>query len=87
MILPKTGDAIATLPGTEVLDPDKGLFDWGSIQDIGNGSIRLLTSEPGFVGMRDFNGTSYSDNKAFNEGLAMGRMSKDIKENYQIGRA
>ena len=58
------GEVVATIPGFQILDSDKGLFDRGSIQPIGNGNIRMLTSEKGRVCMRDFNGTSYSEDKA-----------------------
>ena len=78
----EVGEVVAVLPGIEVLSPNIGCFDNGSIRDIGNGNIRLLTSEPGYVGMRDFNGHSYSPNKAYIEELGMGRMSKDLNNLY-----
>ena len=76
--LPEVGEAIAVLPGIEILDSDKGMFDWGSIQPIGNEEVILLTSEPGFVGKRRFNGHSYGPNEAFTEELGQGRMSDDL---------
>jgi hypothetical protein len=78
-ITPEVGEVVATIPGFEVLDGDKGLFDRGSIQDIGNGNIQLLTSEPDRVALRQFNGTSYSDDKAFIPSLGQGRMSRDLQ--------
>ena len=36
--------------------------DWGSIEAIGDGVIQLLTSEPGQVGWRSFNGYQYGPN-------------------------
>ena len=80
--VPEVGEAVAVLPGIEVKSPNIGCFDWGSIKDIGNGKIRLLTSEPGFVGMRDFDGSEYSENKAYAMDLGMGRMSKDLNNIY-----
>lgn len=79
-ITPDVGEVVATIPGFEVLDGDKGLFDRGSIAEIGNGNVQLLTSEPDRVALRQFNGTSYSDDKAFDAGLGQGRMSKDLQE-------
>ena len=73
------GEVIATLPGFEVLDRDKGLFDRGSVQDIGNGNIQLITSEQDRAALRWFNGNSYSDDKAFVEQLGQGRLSKDLQ--------
>jgi len=82
IVVPEVGEAVAVLPGIEVLSPNIGCFDHGSVQDIGNGEIRLLTSEPGYVGMRDFNGHSYSPNHAYIESLGMGRMNKDLNNLY-----
>lgn len=74
-----SGEVVATLPGFEELDADKGLFDRGSIQSIGNGNIQLLTSEPDRIALRWFNGNSYSDDKAFVASLGQGRLSKDLQ--------
>jgi hypothetical protein len=78
--VPLTGEAIAALPGAQTIDPDKGCFDWGSMQDVGNGEVMLLTSEPNLVGVRRFNGESYGPNRAFNDALGQGRLSKLINE-------
>lgn len=78
--IPLTGEAVATLPGAETVDPDKGCYDWGSIQDIGNGEVALLTSEPNLVGLRRFNGLSYGPNRAFNDQLGQGRLSRLINQ-------
>ncbi|HUS89089.1 MAG TPA: hypothetical protein VMW91_06935, partial [Desulfosporosinus sp.] len=75
-----SGEVIATIPGFEILDADKGLFDRGSLQAIGNGNIQLLTSEPDRVCLRWFNGKSYSDDKAFIDGFGQGRLSKDLQQ-------
>jgi len=80
--LPEVGEGVATLPGTEVLDSNKGLFDWGSVQNTGNGRVRLFTSEEGFVGVREFNGNTYSSNLAYIEEIGMGRMAKDLNNWY-----
>jgi len=78
--VPLVGEVVATLPGAETIDPDKGCFDWGSVQDIGNGEVEMLTSEPNLIGVRKFNGLSYGPNRAFNDALGQGRMSKLINE-------
>lgn len=78
--VPLVGEVVATLPGAETLDPDKGCFDWGSVQDVGNGEVELLTSEPNLIGIRKFNGESYGPNRAFDDALGQGRMSKLINE-------
>lgn len=78
--VPLVGEVVATLPGAETIDPDKGCFDWGSVQDIGNGEVELLTSEPNLIGVRKFNGLSYGPNRAFNDALGQGRLSKLINE-------
>ena len=87
VVVPQVGEAVASLPGIEVLDSAKGCFDWGSIVDIGNDEIELLTSEKGFVGMRRFNGKSYGDNEAYIENLGMGRMADDLNELYHATAA
>ncbi|MCP4651143.1 MAG: hypothetical protein GY853_13840 [PVC group bacterium] len=74
--VPHIGEAVATLPGAQTLDGDKGCFDWGSVQDIGNGEVVLLTSEPGLVGIRIFNGVTYGNNRAYIDELGMGRLSR-----------
>lgn len=80
--VPEIGEAVAILPGADILDPDKGLFNWGSLQPTGNGEVMLLTSEPGFVGRRRFNGTSYGPDENFLEEYGQGRMSQDINNMY-----
>lgn len=60
--LPKTGVVVSVIGGIDILDGNIGCFDWGSIQEVQNGVYRLITSEPGGIGLRDFNGFSYGPN-------------------------
>lgn len=60
---PYTRDAILQITGLEVADEDRGCFDWGSIEPIGNGNVQMLTSEPGVVGWRKYNGYQYGPNE------------------------
>lgn len=61
-----TGAAVSVLTGIDILDGSIGCFDWGSVQQIEYGIYRMLTSEPGGIGMRDFNGSTFGDNQLVN---------------------
>jgi len=57
-----TKDAILVITGLEVADEDRGLYDWGSFEPIGDGRAMLLTNEPGGLGWRTFDGFQYGPN-------------------------
>ena len=59
---PYTKDAILQIVGLDITDEDRGCFDWGSIEPIGDGKIMLLTTEPGRIGWRSYNGYQYGSN-------------------------
>jgi hypothetical protein len=56
---PHTKDSILQITGLDIADEDKGLFDRGSIEPIGQGSVMLLTYESGYLGWRAYNGYQY----------------------------
>lgn len=60
--MPKTGVVVSIIGGIDILDGSIGNFDWGSIREISFGIYRMLTSEPGGIGMRDFNGYTFGPN-------------------------
>lgn len=62
LINPLTKDAVLQISGLEIADEDRGCFDWGSIEPIGDGSVMMLTSEKGSVGWRQYNGYQYGQN-------------------------
>jgi hypothetical protein len=62
-VMPNTGLMFSVLPGFDILDGNIGCYDWGSIQEISSGMYQLLTSEPGSVGWRKFDGYKYGDNE------------------------
>jgi hypothetical protein len=57
-----TKDAILVITGIDVADEDRGLYDWGCVEAIGDGAVMVLTSEPGGVGWRSYNGFQYGPN-------------------------
>lgn len=60
---PYTKDAILQIVGLDISDEDRGCFDWGSLEPIGDGFVMLLTSEPGRVCWRKYNGYQYGPNE------------------------
>jgi hypothetical protein len=61
--LPEVNVIVPILSGIDVLDAAVGCFDFGSVQEIDNGMYVMLTAEPSGVGLRRFNGTSFSANE------------------------
>jgi hypothetical protein len=62
MTLAEINAVIPLLGGIDILEGGVGCFDFGSIQDIDRGLYVMLTKEPSGIGLRTFNGFSYSDN-------------------------
>lgn len=54
-----TNLVIKQIAGMEVADEDRGCYDWGSIEPIGEGKIMMLTNEPGKKAWRSYNGYQY----------------------------
>lgn len=57
-----TKDAILVITGLDIVDEDRGCFDWGSMEPIGDGNVMLLTNEPSGIGWRAYNGFQYGPN-------------------------
>ncbi len=57
--LSEVGVSITTIIGQNVVDPDIGVADAGSIRDTGHGEQHLVTSD---YAIRRFDGQKYSDN-------------------------
>ncbi|HUX57152.1 MAG TPA: hypothetical protein VMV77_09265 [Bacteroidales bacterium] len=60
---PYTKDVILQISGLEIAEEDRGCFNWGSIEPVGDGKVIMLTSEPGQVGLRRYNGYQYGPNE------------------------
>jgi len=69
IINPFTKDAILQITGIDASDDDIGLFDWGSISPVGDGSIMLLTYESGQICLRRYNGYQYGVNELETMGI------------------
>jgi len=63
MTLAEINAVIPLLGSIDVLEGGVGCFDFGSIQEIDRGLYVMLTKEPSGIGLRTFNGYSYSDNQ------------------------
>jgi hypothetical protein len=83
---PFTKDAVLQIVGLEIADEDRGCFDWGSVEPIGDGHVMMLTSEPGRTGWRRYNGYQYGPNELELEGLGKERIP-DIQNLQQATRA
>jgi hypothetical protein len=59
IVNPFTKDSVLQITGLDVSDEDKGLFDIGSIEPVGDGSIMLWTYESGQICCRRYNGYQY----------------------------
>jgi hypothetical protein len=81
-----TRDSILQISGLEIVDPDRGCYDWGSIEPIGDGSIMMLVSEPGKISWRRYNGYQYGEDQLVVTGLGKERLP-DITKLQQATRA
>lgn len=63
LTLPEINAVIPTLGGIDILEGGVGCFDFGSIQEIDRGLYVMLTKEQSGIGLRKFNGYSFSDNQ------------------------
>lgn len=78
--MPKTGLMFSVLPGFDILDGNIGCFDFGSIQEIASGMYQYLTSEPGGIGWRKFDGYKYGENELLIPKLGQYNYYRDISK-------
>lgn len=71
---------IPVLGGIDVLEGGVGCFDWGSIQEIDGGLYVMLSKEPSGIGLRTFNGYSYSENQLELSGLGHTTVMHDLEK-------
>ena len=60
--IPTTATVVASIGGFDIVDDSIGCFDWGSVAEVENGKYIMITSEPGGVGIRLFDGYSFGPN-------------------------
>jgi len=77
--LPGSGEALALLPGVKVVDEHIGCMDIGSVADIENGMINIITNEPGGEAGRQFNGSAYSADNFLVDASLGGRIEKLLR--------
>lgn len=71
---------IPILGGIDIMEGGVGCFDWGSIQEVDRGLYVMLTKEPSGIGLRTFNGYSYSDNMLEVRGSGHTTIMKDLEK-------
>ena len=77
--MPKTNVVVPVLSGIDILDGTIGCFDRGSVQEVEYGVHIMITSEPGGVGIRRFNGYSYGPNELLDTQLQQFTWLKAIR--------
>lgn len=70
---------IPIIAGIDILEGGVGCFDYGSIQDIDKGLYVMLTKEPSGIGLRTFNGFSFSGNQLEIPKIGMTTIQKDLE--------
>ncbi len=82
---PYTKDVILQISGLEIAEEDRGCFNWGSIEPVGDGKVIMFTSEPGQIGLRRYNGYQYGPNELELSGSGKQRIP-DIQKLQQATR-
>jgi hypothetical protein len=85
--LPGSNEAIAILPGITLIDRHTGCLDPGSVQEVENGIIELITNEPGGEALRQFNGRNYSAENFMVDQTLGGRIMKAIEKTKKMSAA
>ena len=85
--LPESTESIAVLPGLKLIDKHVGCLDPGSVQEIENGIIQLITNEPGGEAMRQFNGESYSAENYLVDASMGGRIKKALENTKKLSNS
>lgn len=85
--LPGSNEAIALLPGIQLVDRHTGCQDPGSVQEVENGIIQLITNEPGGEALRQFNGRNYSQENFLVDASLGGRIMKAIEKTKKMSAA
>jgi hypothetical protein len=85
--LPQSNEAIALLPGIKPTDMQRGCMDVGSIQEVENGVIQLITNEPGGEALRQFNGMAYSEENFLVDTTLGGRIVRALEKTRRFSAA
>jgi hypothetical protein len=83
MTIPEINAVIPLLGGIDILEGGVGCFDWGSIQEVDRGLYIMLSKEPSGIGLRTFNGFSYSDNMLEVPGTGQTTIMHELEELQQ----
>jgi hypothetical protein len=87
MTLPQSNEAIALLLGIKVVDKHTGCLDHGSIKEVENGVVELITNEPGGEALRQFNGTTYSQENFLVDQSLGGRIVRALEKTRKLSAA
>jgi hypothetical protein len=87
MTLPQSNEAIAILNGVKVVDKHIGCMDHQSIKEVENGVVELVTNEPGGEALRQFNGTSYSEENFLVDSSLGGRIVRAMEKTKKLSAA
>jgi len=67
------------LSAIKIIDKHRGCLDIDSIAEVENGTIALITNEPGGESLRLFNGMSYSEQDYLVDNNMGGRITKEMQ--------
>jgi hypothetical protein len=85
--LPGSNESIALLPGISIIDRHTGCLDPGSVQEVENGIIQLMTNEPGGEALRQFNGRQFSAENFLVDSTLGGRIMKALTKTKKMSAA
>jgi len=85
--LPGSNESLALLPGITLVDAHTGCVDIGSVSDVENGAIALITNEPGGECGRMFDGTTYSTDNFLVDSSRGGRIERALRATKRMSTA
>lgn len=85
--LPESNEAIPIIPGIKDIDMHTGCLDIGSIKEVEKGLIELITNEPGGEALRQFNGSSYSEENYLVDNSLGGRIVRALEKTRRLSVA
>jgi len=87
IVLPESNESIGMLPGMKLIDKHIGSLDPGSVQEVENGVIQLITNEPGGEAMRQFNGNKYSEVNLLEDATYGGRIKRTLEKTIKLSNS
>jgi len=87
LTLPESGEVVSMLPGAVVLDEHIGSLDPESCREIEGGVVQLVTNEPGGEALRQFEGSTYSQENLLVDPQHGGKIARAFEKTKRLSMA